>query len=350
MELIKRIKEQIYESVRKEKEQSILTDGDYRVLEFNEIVRVVKEDLNNIGNSNEEKIEILDSYLKILKLGIQYEMISDFIVKERASEMFYGYFPTWFKSKNGTTISLEPNKKTKINLKDVCLLTRPWNPQSFRNVVTRDESFRYMQGFHKISYFPLLGIAYVRSGFHSLMDGAVNRAEAWVEADTYDDIQCFENLYTDGVNWINKFDKSVEKRNGSLNPKDDVTLKFAVIFALTQKKLELEGRIEPCEDAGKIGCYDTVNEHLYRLNNHTNFCVSLKQEVIKDKQTNVVNVFLKRISDKKYWHLANVELSENSSDMLKRIGKNMEIPIDIDENVSKVANDLRRRIREYAIY
>lgn len=205
-----------------------------------ELKEVFKKNIIDIDNnlqkmtSDDDKIIYLETLIKMMKRYFIYEMMTKKIFYEPTPYADRSIFlPIKYKNINGDTVYLsidEGNRKT-VDLQKDFVFTTHWNPVRLINSVKRKEKFKYYEMNHFGYYYKGIDITCVDNGTHSVTDGILNRDNASIEVKIYCCDEILESIYTDGVNWYNKFDDTIIE--------EIFSYKFAFLFTLIQKHKEL---------------------------------------------------------------------------------------------------------------
>lgn len=344
MEIANMIKEQLYYKLADEFRPKELTERDFRVLEFNDSIRIISNDLNAVCSTKEEQINLLNSYIMILKESIKYETISEFMLGDK-NPIKHLYCVFEYKDSEGNVQRIGEENIIELDIAKTCTLTKPWSAEKFKRAVERKEDFVFDSTNHYVEYWKTLDMAFVCNGFHSTTEGVVNRKRAMVQARCYNDFPLFENLYTDGVNWYNKLDDS---NAGEIVATNSVALKFALIFTLIQKRLELEGKIENkalnynClqRKSSESICWNVVNELNKKLT-ASECSLSYKIDRNEYKHKDYVSIYAREYKTNRACFLTEVEIRNDEEAMIKEIKQTMRIPFTNNLNFRRTLHTLK---------
>lgn len=153
----------------------------------------------------DEKIDVLNYVLTVLREDLKYSLIAEVIYKEEAIDLDTRFFPD-YKTLDGTWENIKEyqSETTKeIVLSEDCVIGIPWKPDRIWEKVT----FMLKEPFirdsnHQAIYFPELKVCFVLSGNHSIAVGVIYK-KGVIKANECSIIPAFAHLKSDGDNWIN---------------------------------------------------------------------------------------------------------------------------------------------------
>lgn len=224
-------------------------DKSYPRLEFDKIIRSFEQEIDSIGKTKEKRLRAIDAILSILKKDLMYSCISDKIYNNNLPLDDVLNIPMRFKDKEGNERELYSHDgEIEIDLVRKCTLVKPQVMNKYLNNVinefTPDQEFKYERN-HNVHFFPTLDIAIVKNGYHSITNGLFYHKKVLVKAKKINDVPLIESVYSDGAYWYNYYD---DKKTGETNSKNTqikgienfLSLKFAILFKVTQWRYELE--------------------------------------------------------------------------------------------------------------
>lgn len=160
----------------------------------------------------EDKIELLNYVLEVVREDLKYDLLSDVIYRKRSRDYNYRLFPNWStENKKRLELNLMKTGKTRVtDLSCDCVITIPWKKESIFNLsasIGRD-GFSYISSNHVSRYIKELDLVFATGGNHSIAAGVVHKKgkiiSIIVTIEPY-----FKYMETDGANWIDIKTKKV---------------------------------------------------------------------------------------------------------------------------------------------
>lgn len=214
---------------KKRKETEIITSFK---MEFNFAVDYVNFVLE-MEKSLEDKINMIDFFMEVVRKDIQYDLMSKFLYSEMDRIFIDAPIPISLMSK-------DPNEKDKailvredkiINLSKDSIVLLPWDRFRFSNTVRSiyKSGFKYMKNNHKAYFYSDIDLCYVHSGNHSVTTGIIKR-EGTIIAEEYNIKNLFKCLTTDGLKWYLNREKYTEVFD----------FRIAILYELAKIKYNLQ--------------------------------------------------------------------------------------------------------------
>ncbi|MGJ0847794.1 DUF6710 family protein [Tissierella praeacuta] len=191
-----------------------------------------------LEKSLEDKINMLDFFMEMIRKDIQYDLMSKFLYSEMDDVFIDAPIPI-------TLMSRDPKEKDKamlvrkdkiIDLSKDSIILLPWDRFRFSNTVKSiyKDKFVYMESNHKAYYYSDIDLCYVHSGNHSITTGIIKR-EGIIKAEEYDIKNLFKILTTDGLNWY---------LNGENYTIEVFDFRIAILYELAKIKHFLEPKMQ----------------------------------------------------------------------------------------------------------
>ena len=207
----------------------------YKKSQFDEIFIFIQQGLEQ-QKVIEEKIDLLNYLLTVLREDLKYSLIAEVIYKKRAIDLKHRFIPD-FKTQDGEDLNVNRCQTgiiKDISLSDDCVIGVPWAAEQ----IWKKTSWMLRRPFindsnHQAVYLPELKVCFVLSGNHSIAVGVVYR-KGLIKANECSIIPAFDHLQTDGENWINSHTNEI------LEPVKDfrIAAMFEIAKMIHQLKME----------------------------------------------------------------------------------------------------------------
>lgn len=188
---------------RKEKELEKVNSVPCPKSEYSFVMEHVNFTLG-LEESLEDKINMVNFFMEIIRKDIQYDLMSKFLYSEMDGIYIDVPFPLTLMSKdvNATDKAILINGEKEIDLSRDTVILLPWDRHAFSYTVKSicKNGFKYIRSNHKAYYYSDIDLAYVYRGNHSIATGAIKRTGK-IKAMEYDIKNLFKILTTDGRYW-----------------------------------------------------------------------------------------------------------------------------------------------------
>lgn len=181
----------------------------------------------------EDKINMLDFIMGVVRKDIQYDLMSKFLYSNMEGIYIDSPFPLSLTSKNinepDKIILVNENKEVDLSKDTIILL--PWERTRFLDTVkyVYKDKFRYIKDNHKAHYYSDIDLCYVHSGNHSITTGII-KGKGIIKAEEYDIKNMFSILTTDGLNWY---------LNGEKHTIEVFDFRVAILYEIAKIKYSL---------------------------------------------------------------------------------------------------------------
>lgn len=187
-----------------------------------------------LERSLEDKLNMIDFFMEVVKKDIQYDLISKFLYSNMDDIYIDIPFPSSLMSKdyNVKDKMILVRKDKVIDLAKDTVILLPWDRFRFSNTVRSiyKNGFKYMEDNHKAFYYSDIDLCYVHSGNHSIATGIIKK-EGSIKAEEYDIKGLFNVLTTDGANWY---------INGEKHLVEVFDFRIAILYEVAKIKYNLK--------------------------------------------------------------------------------------------------------------
>ncbi|OZV13653.1 hypothetical protein CIW83_02965 [Tissierella sp. P1] len=186
--------------------------------------------------TNYDKILILDYMINVIKLDLQYDLLTTILYSEEYFSKQVGLaFPIYYYDEQGNQFETYPDdgERRKVDLSKDCVLVLSWNRNRLRNSIKNiyKNKFEYHSSNHLAYYFTRIDVCYAYNGTHSISSG-VGHKKGFIEAVECDVSKLFDHVYSDGISWYNIHN------NSELTIISD--FRIAILYELAKIKYNLE--------------------------------------------------------------------------------------------------------------
>ena len=155
--------------------------------------------------TDEEALNTLIVYRDMVAREVISSLNARIVNPERYDVIGVGpgdFFPLCYIDHSGKEVDLPEEGSIEIDLTKVPCISPPWQPWRINRQYTRETDFQYDPYNHKGYWYKHIGIACIDNGLHSQYDGACYRDKAVVPLRVIDDSPLYEQMDTNGCEWI----------------------------------------------------------------------------------------------------------------------------------------------------
>ena len=183
------------------------------------------------GYSAEEQLDLLRSFRKIVSMDLSYSKIAMFVYQNKQTSPGT-CFPFYYYSASGKRVDLGWRKQI-ITIKDKYVIEIPYSSEKWLRHLSRKQDLDVKEYKESLPYYYAELNMVVQGGgcIHRTAEAFVNRRNGTAMVRQYDTNALYENITTDGANWINIHNGQI------IGPVGDY--RFALVYWLKQRELSL---------------------------------------------------------------------------------------------------------------